>query len=238
MKIEPELLTHPKYVRLKKAVGPLALEYLLRLWAHCGSNKRGEWWPKGDAHYVELVCEWDRDPGKLFRAFVDAGFIDIISGKADGCTVHDWNKTNSYAVDNWFRNPSGKATKMARPPRPETAAPPAAPPQAPLLNDQDDQGDKSEGSHSPFVEVPSEQEFINAFQTDGIPIGYLKDRFAAFTENNTFFNSRGEMIAWQGKLRRFWVADKHAWKEPEKKSGAPTTSTATTTFASLREAIG
>ena len=104
MKVHAELVDHPKYLRLKRAVGEGALECLIRLWGHCESNQRGEYWKKADPEYVEHVCRWTGAQGVLFEALVASGWID---SKPQGISVHDWNETNWRAVFNWKIGRSG-----------------------------------------------------------------------------------------------------------------------------------
>ena len=113
MRVEPELLTHNKFKRLKRIVGDLAMEYIITLWAHCQSNQRGGFWPGADAEYVEMLCNWDGDPGVLFKALLECGkpkegFIESATG---GLVIHDWDRMNARFVANWHNGPRGGRPK-------------------------------------------------------------------------------------------------------------------------------
>jgi hypothetical protein len=110
MNVEPELLDHPKFLRLERRIGANALKYLLRIWGHCAANKRGENWRQANGEYLECVARWPGNPGDLFDALVDIGWVDK---GTEGIVIHDWNTNNSFTVDNWNRNPSGR--KKAHP---------------------------------------------------------------------------------------------------------------------------
>lgn len=98
MKVEPELVNHPKYLRLKKAVGDGALEHLIRIWGHCETSRRGEYWRSADVEYLEIVAHWHGAPGLLFEQLRSGGWI---VQSESGIRIHDWNDTNWRAVTNW-----------------------------------------------------------------------------------------------------------------------------------------
>lgn len=163
MNVEPELLDHPKFLRLEKRVGAGALKVLLRLWGHCAANKRGERWPLADAEYIECVARWSGLPGELYAALVEIGWVEVTS---EGLVIHDWEQNNSFTVLNWSRNPNGRKgnkDKQANPENrtnpPQIAATPTDNPRVvrgqakdksgtkPLrVNDGDEGNDKSEGN--------------------------------------------------------------------------------------------
>lgn len=113
MRVEPELTTHLKFRRLKAAVGDIAMECLVTIWAHCQQNQRGEFWPGADVAYVEGVCSWTGNKGELFRALVECGKpkLGFIVEEPDGVRIHDWEDSNSQTVQNWFRNGRGRGAK-------------------------------------------------------------------------------------------------------------------------------
>jgi uncharacterized phage protein (TIGR02220 family) len=109
MRLEPELLLHPKFRRLKRRVGDLALEYLVMVWGHCQQNKRGEFWPGADEDYLEDLCQWSGKNGELYGAMIDSGFVHE---EEDGLRIHDWNDMNSGFIANWKTKHKGrKATQ-------------------------------------------------------------------------------------------------------------------------------
>jgi hypothetical protein len=110
MRIEVELLSHPKFLRLKKGVGQRALTSLVYLWGHCQSNMRGEVWRvKGDpATYVERTCHWTGKPRALYSALVQAGFIEPPpTEKGKTLRIHDWEQWNSRMIASWRNGQRG-----------------------------------------------------------------------------------------------------------------------------------
>jgi hypothetical protein len=83
---------------LKAAIGDLALEYLFRLWGYCQDSRAGGKLGKVDAVFVETVCGWTGEKGKLFTALT----VQLVPGKkpwidtlTDGTLIaHEWGKTN------------------------------------------------------------------------------------------------------------------------------------------------
>lgn len=110
MRVEPELPDHPQYRRLKRRVGDYAMEALLRIWGHCQQNKRGEFWPGADAEYLELIAEWEGEPGLLYRSLTDKdiGFVVVEEG---GLRIHNWDEMNPQFVKNWVNGPKGGRPK-------------------------------------------------------------------------------------------------------------------------------
>ncbi len=178
MNVEPELLDHPKFLRLEKRVGAGALKALLRLWGHCAANKRGERWAQADPEYLECVARWEGDTGQLYTALVDIGWVEETP---EGLVIHDWEENNSFTVLNWSRSPNGRKGNKAKESSHEART---NPPQAadeskgnprinhgqskdqsetkPLrVNDGDEGNDKSEGNEggegSPPVASPPKQ---------------------------------------------------------------------------------
>lgn len=114
MRVEIELLDHPKFLRLRKRLGNDALEILLRIWGHCQSAQRGGTWRAADAEYVEIVARWSGNPGEAYKALVEVGFIDE---RANSIVIHDWEEFNSRTITNWRNGRSGgrPAGKKAEP---------------------------------------------------------------------------------------------------------------------------
>lgn len=98
MKVVSNMLDHPKFLKLKKRVGNVAAECLLRIWGHCETNQKGELWSGADGEYVEIVAKFDGISGDLFNALVECGWVEKRRGAV---LIHDWNATNSRAVTNW-----------------------------------------------------------------------------------------------------------------------------------------
>ncbi len=110
MRVEPELPDHTQYKRLKRRVGDFAMEALIRLWAHCQQNQRGEFWRGANAEYLELTAEWDGEPGLLYRSLTDPeiGFVVVEEG---GLRIHNWEEMNPQIVSNWKNGPKGGRPK-------------------------------------------------------------------------------------------------------------------------------
>ena len=104
MVVQPDLLDHPKFLAFKKWIGGLAAEYLIRLWGHCQELRKGENWGKADSDYVETVCDWKGEPGKLFAALEKqcCGKPGWIHRNEQGdLIVTNWEKHNKYLIKNW-----------------------------------------------------------------------------------------------------------------------------------------
>lgn len=110
MRVEPELPTIPKFQLLKRRVGDYAMEALIRLWAHCQQNQRGEFWPGANAEYIEMVAGWDGDPGLLFGSLLDLRWLHQEGG---GVRIHDWEDMNPQVVNNWKNGPKGGRPKKS-----------------------------------------------------------------------------------------------------------------------------
>lgn len=105
MRVEAELLDHPKFMRLKKLLGQAALEVLLRIWGHCQSCHRGGHWGQVDAFYVESVARWSGTEGECLAALVTCRFIDM--GEDGSVSIHDWDDMNSHMVKAWSNGKKG-----------------------------------------------------------------------------------------------------------------------------------
>lgn len=149
MKIEPELVDHPKFLLLRKRVGADALEYLVRMWGHCEANKRGELWRGAGADYVEAVCRWKKRAGDLFLALTEIGWLHEDQG---GVRVHDWEAMNWRRVSNWGLGSRPKNKGQA------SEKPRLNPPGSPLS----DMTELSELSDVNASEIPSEATVLKA----------------------------------------------------------------------------
>lgn len=109
MIVEPDLPQHPKFIKLRSALGPRAMEVLVLLWGHCHA-KRGEFWDGATPEYVEYVVNGNSKGTKNYDALLDARFIEKKDG---GILVHDWQKTNASLVANWTRNAIWRASRDA-----------------------------------------------------------------------------------------------------------------------------
>lgn len=237
MNVEMELVAHPKYRALRRAVGPEALEYLVRLWGHCASNKRGEYWPKATADYVEAVCDWGDDRGVLFQVLVDVGFIDVPADGV-GVVVHDWNEQNSFTVQNWNRNPHGRRGKTVGYTVDKPTVCPAEPVDNPRgthgeplrMSEESDKSEESERARSLREEtephIPTWDEFRSAaeFSAAAVPEDYLRRQFQGFEHNLAWLTKFGQLRPWKRIVTDRWASDRMSWKPsgkgPEKKPAA------------------
>lgn len=105
MNVHPHLFHHPKFVRLVQVVGRPALDHLARLWAFCQQDHRGENLGKVSSHYVEQICQWSGEEGKLWQALTEEftpgkkGFVHL-DGRGN-VIVTSWNEHNHQLVSNW-----------------------------------------------------------------------------------------------------------------------------------------
>lgn len=111
MNVQPALLDHPKFTAFKRELGaPEAVEYLLRLWGHCQIEQRGGNWGKVDAEYIEAICRWTGEAGKLFLAlsrqyFRRPGWITMAGNGA--VTVVGWDEENHGLISCWKNGGKG-----------------------------------------------------------------------------------------------------------------------------------
>jgi len=58
-----------------------------------------------------------------------------------------------------------------------------------------------------FAHIPSEQEFLDAFMTTGIPEEYLRRQFTHFQASPKRWLDRGDLVDWNWIVRRRWAED-------------------------------
>jgi len=99
MIVQPSLLGHVKFLRLKKFVGDCAAEVLLRLWSHCQQATHGQRLGDASPDDVELLCAWAGTPGLLYEALVRSKWLDV---KENGrIEVHAWDEHNAQLRAAW-----------------------------------------------------------------------------------------------------------------------------------------
>ena len=244
MIIQPNLLDHPKYLRLERLVGVRALHCLLRLWAHCQDNQKGSTWVGVDDVYVELVCRWDGAEGALVKALEVCQFV-----RRSGEDLHvlNWDEYNASLIRNWYVGPMGGRPKKAKKQNPEeTQRKPSGNPRVsveepngnpegthsePLANPVETEkrreekrreeessarevADAPEGAETPNPEVPTQGETLEEASLRGIPAEFAQDWHDRKTAGRYWFNNRGELIAWKFDLRAQWTKRRHTWKPP------------------------
>lgn len=104
MRVEPETPDHPKFVRLKRRIGDLAMECLIRVWAHCQNSQRGGTWRGVDAEYLECVARWTGPAGELYAALKESGWVEEAR---NALVIHDWDRMNARAKANWDNGQKG-----------------------------------------------------------------------------------------------------------------------------------
>lgn len=104
MIVKPTLQDHPKFLRLHRKLGPDALYVLLRMWAHCETDQKGERWRGADPEYIEAVCRWSGDAGRAFAALLECEFVAVVEG---GLIIRNWKKYNQTLVNSWDNGRSG-----------------------------------------------------------------------------------------------------------------------------------
>lgn len=241
MNIHPNLLQHPKFQMFKRGLKLLrkydALEYLLRLWSHCQTKQLGENWGPRSVEYVEVVADWDGEPGKLFellnKPFCDKpGWIHIDSGNV---IITGWNEHNEYLVNAWENGrKGGRPPKTAGKPAvnqpvtpPKTAGKPAAKAIG-VTRGSVESGigseELGEGPGSPLADslahIPTVAEVI-AFGNgpSGIPEAYCRHYHAKCEEQHRWIKN-GRLIDWKKELPRWWAADRATFRF-DKKTAAP-----------------
>jgi len=98
MVVQPSLLDHPRYLVLRRELGPAALEILVRLWSHCQEDQRGDLWPKADWMYVEAIIRWSGEPKSAFERLVAAGWV---TETKRGIRISSWSEHNKSLVNSW-----------------------------------------------------------------------------------------------------------------------------------------
>ncbi len=144
MIVKPELPFHPKFIALRRDLGPGAAEILLRLWGHCqqlGTSCLG----KVDPGYIKAITGYGGAEAKLWQALA----IAKVGGKASWLDVDETGLVWVHQFDEINKSlricrENGK--RGGRPP----ANPPANPPVTPSANPPDRDGmdgkDRMEGS--------------------------------------------------------------------------------------------
>ncbi len=85
---------HPKIVRLRGLLGPLAEAYILRLWIHCGKVHPTDGAMK-DYSPVEIegVIHWSGEPEQAFKAMLKVGLLEPVN---KGFRCVDWSQHQGH----------------------------------------------------------------------------------------------------------------------------------------------
>lgn len=200
MKVEPGLLVHPKYVGLRRKLGPRAAEVLLQLWLHCEADRRGGFWQGKGPEYVETVCNWGGTAGKLYEILKTQKVIDEVDS---GIVIHGFNERNSRLLSNWElgdrraakmaekRDGEGSQADRSAEPRlsqgcnsggePEKALGEPWPNQHEAVLNEGNVGgvgvQAPRGTGSEVVEWPSREEWWAAARMEGLPEQVIRDEW-------------------------------------------------------------
>ena len=125
IRIQSELPRHRKFKRLKRIVGPGAMEHLVTFWCTVAEqlpNGALNGWSNDD---IEDAANWDGEAGVFISAMVESGFLDV---NETGFEPHDWAENQPWASKARDRIESarkaGKASVCVRRERYGTAQPP------------------------------------------------------------------------------------------------------------------
>jgi hypothetical protein len=112
-RVDTDILNHPKVDALSEWLEePLALAYVVRLWAWTMTYAARGRLADGARRSVERACEWRGQSGELWAALVGTGWIDVLpNGEAE---VHDWEEHNGAAVAKAEKDAERKRTARGR----------------------------------------------------------------------------------------------------------------------------
>jgi hypothetical protein len=234
MKVDPNLPNHPKYIRLRGVVGEYAMEALIRLWAHCAANKRGEFWPLADENYVETVCAWRRKPGMLYKALVAQR---MIHEEAGGIRVHDWNKENSRAISNWH---TGSLPKTKRHSSRQANEEPMLEDGGSRLTDSIVMTEGREGNAlsplCPEVAVPGKEEVLRWAEINGVDKDWAEDKLVRTTGNHGW-EKNGRLIEWKEVWLSYWRQDVREGKVVVPKKTPPASGAVVVSLQAMRAMV-
>lgn len=119
MNVHPSLPDHPKYLLYKQALGERggdALDFLMRIWGHCQTMKRGENWGRVGPDYVEAVARWTGEPGKLFCALArefcgKPGWV--YQQKNGDLIISNWAEHNRSLLRSWDAGTKGGRPRLS-----------------------------------------------------------------------------------------------------------------------------
>lgn len=115
-RVDNDSVDHPKVDALADRLNePLALAYVIRLWAWTMRYAARGKLARGARASVERACGWRGAPGALWDALVETGWIDI---DPDGTAeVHDWDEHQGAAVAKAEKD-AGRKRNGKKPPAP------------------------------------------------------------------------------------------------------------------------
>jgi hypothetical protein len=238
MNVHPALLNHPKYLLFRQEVAGLgfdcALEYLVRLWAHCQTMGRGENWGNVDNAYVEVICNWNGQTGKLAEALSKTFYGKpgwIHHNQTGELIISSWNEHNQSLINSW--NSGRKGGRPPATPLKPTENPQVNPPATPLKPTENPIGveligvDRS-GVGGPPVSlkipdavIPTVSEVVEFGKMGaGIPEDYCIRYFEKKEIATGSWLSRGALIDWKREVTGRWKEDRATWSKNKKRDGA------------------
>jgi len=87
---------HPKREKLRRRLGPAAVESLVDLWLYAAQQRQDGHLSDMDDEDVAIAANWTGDPTEFINALVDCRWLDR---NADGqLSLHDWGEAQPYVV--------------------------------------------------------------------------------------------------------------------------------------------
>lgn len=244
MNVHPNILGHPKFKLYKRRLGcPAALEYLIRIWAHCQTDQRGEQWGVVTPGYVEAIADWAGEPGKLYEALAAPfqGNPGWIEQHEDGTlTVSEWNIHNMSLLRNWrggakggrpkkpnanpqanlkvmLKDGTGEPNGNPEPNLVQTSRPP--------LQDRIGQDRRGEGTDARArAGIPSREDIQNAAARinaraelptgQAIPASFADHYWRKKSERpSSWLDGAGGIINFEQGLENWWIEDAATWNQ-------------------------
>lgn len=123
MRVERELLHHPRYVKLKLVSGnPAALEWLIALWGYC-QKQRSARFDDMSAECLADACGAIIDGEKLLTFLLDCRWVKM-EGKT--LVVRKWEHWNAGLIQRWEAGKKTASAHHAADKRPLDGRPPSA----------------------------------------------------------------------------------------------------------------
>ncbi len=232
MNVHPQFTTHLKFKLFKLRLGDAAAaEYILRLWAHCQVDQRGENWGDVSPEFVEGVADWRGQPGKLYTELLHPfekkpGWIHR---NAEGETIiTEWNEHNLSLLKAWCANSPNlrkrfqSVLEMHGKSHPKTngeSTPTSSPKTPPIRSDQikEDQSTKDQiktGSGSDLSsQIPSVEEVKAWAAAADVAPAYAVEKHAELTGKAGWFDDNSKLIPWQRRWLKFWATDRTEWEQ-------------------------
>jgi len=88
LKVDPHLPDNQKVKRLKAAIGPHAIEFLLKLWAYY--LHKGEPYERLSKQEIESACCFNGESYHYIKILTDLGFLE--QDQEGYYQIHDWKK--------------------------------------------------------------------------------------------------------------------------------------------------